>query len=45
MAKTETTRYDVAEHLCTPEEMATYLEAWLDAEVADREMANSNGGD
>jgi len=27
MAKTITTRYDVAEHLRTPEEMAAYLEA------------------
>ena len=26
MAKTTTTRYDVAEHLRTPEEMAAYLE-------------------
>ncbi len=29
MAKTTTTRYDVAEHLRTPEEMAAYLEACL----------------
>jgi probable addiction module antidote protein len=29
MAKTKTTRYDVAEHLRTPEEMAAYLEACL----------------
>lgn len=27
MTKTTTTRYDVAEHLRTPEEMAAYLEA------------------
>lgn len=27
MKKTKTTRYDVAEHLRTPEEMAAYLEA------------------
>ena len=27
MAKTVTTRYDVAEHLRTPEDMAAYLEA------------------
>ena len=33
MAKTKTTRYDVAEHLRTPEEMAAYLEACF--EVAD----------
>ena len=30
MAKTITTRYDVAEHLGTPEEMAVYFEACLD---------------
>ncbi len=29
MAKTKTTRYDVAEYLSTPEEMAAYLEACL----------------
>lgn len=29
MAKTNTTRYDVAEHLRTPEEMAAYLEACI----------------
>ena len=29
MAKTTTTRYDVAEHLRTPEEMAAYLEACI----------------
>ena len=37
MAKTETTRYDVAEHLRTPEEMAAYLEACL--EEADGDAA------
>jgi probable addiction module antidote protein len=30
MKKTTTTRYDVAEHLRTPEEMAAYLEASLE---------------
>jgi len=30
MAKTITTRYDVADHLRTPEEMAAYLEACLE---------------
>ncbi len=30
MGKTKTTRYDIAEHLRTPEEMATYLEACLE---------------
>lgn len=29
-AKTRTTPYDVAEHLRTPDEMAAYLDAWLD---------------
>ena len=28
--KTKTIRYDVAEQLRTPEEMAAYLDAWLD---------------
>ena len=37
MAKTVTTRYDVAEHLRTPEEMAAYLEACL--EEADGDAA------
>ena len=30
MTKTATTRYDVAEHLRTPEEMAAYLDAWFE---------------
>ena len=33
-SKTKTTPYDVAEHLRTPEEMAAYLDAWLE-EVPD----------
>jgi len=37
MAKTKTTKYDVAEHLRTPEEMAAYLEACL--EEADGDAA------
>jgi probable addiction module antidote protein len=37
MPKTKTTRYDVAEHLRTPEEMAAYLEACL--EEADGDAA------
>ena len=37
MAKTTTTRYDVAEHLRTLEEMAAYLEACL--EEADGDAA------
>jgi len=35
MKKTTTTRYDVAEHLRTPEEMAAYLEACLEAANGD----------
>ena len=35
MAKTATTRYDVAEHLRTPEEMAAYLEACLEEANGD----------
>ena len=37
MRKTSTTRYDVAEHLRNPEEMAAYLEACL--EEADGDAA------
>jgi probable addiction module antidote protein len=37
MSKTTTTRYDVAEHLRTPEEMAAYLEVCL--EEADGDAA------
>ena len=37
MARTTTTRYDVAEHLRTPEEMAAYFEACL--EEADGDAA------
>lgn len=37
MAKTTTTRYDVAEYLRTPEEMAAYLEACI--EEADGDAA------
>jgi probable addiction module antidote protein len=35
MRKTITTRYDVAEHLRTPEEMAAYLEACLEEANGD----------
>src|SRR3954454_22465894 len=30
LTRTKTTPYDVAEHLRTPEEMAAYLDAWLE---------------
>lgn len=35
MTKTVTTRYDIAEHLRTPEEMAAYLEACLEETDGD----------
>src|SRR5512136_23969 len=35
MSKTVTSRYDVAEHLRTPEEMAAYLEASMDEANGD----------
>jgi len=35
MPRTTTTRYDVAEHLRTPEEMAAYLEASLEEAQGD----------
>jgi probable addiction module antidote protein len=35
MKKVVTTPYDVAEHLCTPEEMAAYLEACLEEANGD----------
>ena len=35
MPKTATSRYDVAEHLRTPEEMAAYLEACLEEANGD----------
>jgi len=35
MTKTKTSRYDVAEHLRTPEEMAAYLEACLEEANGD----------
>jgi len=34
-AKTRTTKFDVAEHLRTPEEMAAYLEACLEESHGD----------
>jgi probable addiction module antidote protein len=35
MAKTKTSKYDVAEHLRTPEEMAAYLEACIEEANGD----------
>ena len=34
-AKTKTTVHDVSEHLRTPEEMAAYLDAWLEEAPED----------
>ena len=34
-ARTKATTFDVAEHLRTPEEMAAYLDAWLDEAPED----------
>ena len=45
MAKTRTTRYDVAEHLRTPEEMAAYLEACLDDGHGDAALIAKALGD
>lgn len=35
MNRTATTRYDIAEHLGTPEEMAAYLEACIEEANGD----------
>lgn len=35
MTKTKTTRYDVADHLRTPKEAATYLQACMDEADGD----------
>ncbi len=44
MAKTATTRFDVAEHLRTPEEMAAYLEASMEESGGDAAfIANALG--
>ena len=45
MSKTVTTRYDVAEHLRTPEEMAAYLEAFLDEANGDSTLIAKALGD
>ena len=45
MGKTVTTRYDVAEHLRTPEEMAAYLEACLDEADGDAAFVAKALGD
>jgi probable addiction module antidote protein len=45
MRKTKTTRYDVAEHLRTPKEMAAYLEAVLEESNGDAAMVAKAIGD
>jgi probable addiction module antidote protein len=45
MSKTATTRYDVAEHLRTPEEMAAYLEACLEDGAGDAALVAKALGD
>jgi probable addiction module antidote protein len=45
MKITSTTRYDVAEHLRTPEEMAAYLEACLEESNGDASFVAKALGD
>ncbi len=45
MAKTKTTKYDVAEHLRTPEEMAAYFEACLEEANGDAAFIAKGLGD
>jgi len=45
MTKTTTTKYDVAEHLRTPEEMAAYLEAYLEEANGDASLIAKALGD
>ncbi len=45
MSKTKTTRYDVAEHLRTPEEIAAYLEACLEEAEGDASFVAKALGD
>jgi len=45
MRKTKTTRYDVAEHLRTPTEMAAYLESVLDESNGDASLVAKAIGD
>ncbi len=45
MKKTKHTRYDVAEHLRTPEEMAAYLEAVLEESNGNASMVAKASGD
>lgn len=45
MKKTKTTRYDIAEHLRTPKEMAAYLEACLEESNGDATFVAKALGD
>ena len=45
MRKTKTTRYDVAEHLRTPKEMAAYLEASIEEAGGDAALIAKALGD
>ena len=45
MAKTKTTKYDVSEHLRTPEEMAAYLEACIEEAHGDASFIAKALGD
>ena len=45
MRKTKTTRYDVAEHLRTPKEIAAYLEACLEEAHGDAAFVAKALGD
>lgn len=45
MTKTKTTRYDAAEHLRTPEEMAAYLEACIEEANGDAAFVAKALGD
>ncbi len=45
MTRTKTTRYDVAEHLRTPEEMAAYLEACIEEADGDAAFIAKAQGD
>ena len=45
MSKTMTTRYNVAEHLRTPEEMAAYLKACLEEADGDTAFITKALGD
>lgn len=45
MSKTRTTRFEIAEHLRTPEEMAAYLEACLEESNGDAAFVAKALGD